>query len=328
VSGFIGAGDRATLAGGGSTFAATMVDEWARRYRSQAPNVDVRYEAIGSGAGLRRLADGTLDFAVTEALMSPGEVADAGWEGAAQVPLVGGGVAVAYNVPGVDGLRLAEDTIARIFSGAISRWDHPAIRRDNPGAQLPSTAVTAVHRSDISGTTLAFTRYLARAGQDVWAAGAGTSIEWPGGRAAAGSTGVVAAIGAVRGSIGYVAAGPARAARLQLASVRNAAGAFVEPAAVAVDSALFGASGSKEDLTLALPDRQESPTAYPITVISHLVFRLGLPGDKDTALRHFGAWILSEGQRSAARMGFAPLPLPLLVRTLEGLQNGGTKPSR
>ena len=328
VSEFIGSGDRATLAGGGSTFAATMVEEWARLYRSHAPEVDVRYEAIGSGAGIRRLVDGTSDFGVTEALMTREQGRAAGWEGAVQVPVLGGGVAVAYNLPGVEGLRLSEDTLARMFSGAISRWDHPAIRRDNPSAQLPSIAVTPVHRSDISGTTLAFTRYLVTAGRDVWAAGAGTSVEWPGGREAAGSAGVIATIGAARGGIGYVAVGPARAARLQLAGVRNTAGEFVEPTASAIDSALIGASGSEEDLTLTVPDRQESPTAYPITVISHLVFRLGLPADKDAALRHFGVWILSEGQRSVTRLGFTPLPLPLLVRTLEGLQNGGTRPSR
>lgn len=328
MSEFIGAGDRATLAGGGSTLAATMVEEWARLYRSHAPAVDVRYEAIGSGAGIRRLVEGASDFGVTEVPMTRGEERAAGWEGAVQVPVLGGGVAVAYNLPGVEGLRLAEDTLARIFSGAISRWDHPTIRRDNPGAQLPSIAVTPVHRSDVSGTTLAFTRYLSTAGRDVWAAGTGTSVEWPGGREAAGSAGVLGTIGATRGAIGYVAVGPARAARLQLAGVRNTAGEFVEPTASAIDSALIGAVGSEEDLTLTVPGRQESPTAYPITVISHLVFRPGLPPEKDAALRHFAAWILTEGQRSATRLGFTPLPLPLLVRTLEGVQNGGRKPSR
>ena len=328
VSNFIGAGDRATLAGGGSTFAATMVEEWARLYRGHAPGVDVRYEAIGSGAGIRRLVNRTLDFGVTEVPLTAEDERDAGWEGAVQVPVIGGGVAVVYNLPGVEGLRLSEGTLARIFSGVISRWDNPAIKRDNPGAQLPATTVIPVHRSEASGTTLAFTTYLATAGDDVWAAGAAASVEWPGGREAAGSAGVIAAVGAAQGTIGYVAAGLARAAQLQLAGVRNPAGAFVEPSAVAVDAALVGATGSKDHLVLTVPERQESPTAYPITMISHLVFRLGLPPDEDAALRHFGAWILSEGQRSATRLGFAPLPLPLLVRTLEGLQNGGMKPSR
>lgn len=325
MSDFIGAGDRATLAGGGSTFAATMVEEWARLYRGHAPDVDVRYEAIGSDAGIRRLVEGALDFGVTDAPMTAPEVRDAR---AVQVPVIGGGVAVAYNLPGVEGLRLSEGTLARIFSGGISRWDNAAIKRDNPSAQLPAIPVIPVHRSEASGTTLAFTTYLATAGSDVWPAGAGTSVEWPAGREAVGSAGVLAEIGAARGAIGYVAVGPARAARLQVAGVRNAAGAFIEPTAAAIDTALLGASGSNEDLTLAVPGRQESPTAYPITVISHLVFRLGLSPDKDAALRHFAAWVLAEGQRSASRLGFTPLPLPLLVRTLEGVQNGGRKPSR
>lgn len=324
----IGAGDRATLVGGGSTFAATMVDEWLRLYRRVAPGVDVRYEAIGSGAGIDRLASGASDFAVSEAPMTAEAQRAAGWEGQVRVPVVGGAVAVAYNLPGVEGLRLSEDTLARIFSGGISQWDDPAIRSENPGAQLPPTAVTAVRRSDASGTTLAFTRYLATAGSEVWAPGAGTSVDWPTGSDAAGSAGVLTAVGVTDGAVGYVAVGPARAARLQLASLRNPAGRFLAPTAVAVDAALLAASGSDDDLTLIVPDRQESPTAYPITAISHLLFRVGLPADKDAALRHLAAWILSEGQRSATRLGFAPLPLPLLVRTLEGLQNGGTQPSR
>jgi phosphate transport system substrate-binding protein len=323
-----GADDRAAFAGAGSTFAATMVDEWVRIYRTHAPGVDIRYDPIGSGAGIARLVSGRSDFAFSEVPMTVEEQRLAGWDQTVQVPVVGGAVAVVYNLPGVEGIRLSGDTLARIFSGAISRWDNAEIKRDNPGAQLPAIAVIPVHRAEASGTTLAFSRYLATAGRDVWAQGAGTSVVWPTGKEAVGTAGVVAAVGASRGAVGYAAAGPARTARLQLADLRNPAGAFLAPTAVAVDAALIAASGVEEDLTLTVPDRQESPTAYPITVISHLVFRVGLPSDKDAALRHFAEWILTEGQRSAARLGFAPLPLPLVVRTLEGVQNGGTKPSR
>jgi phosphate transport system substrate-binding protein len=328
VADLIGAGDRAVLAGGGSTLAASMVEEWATLYRQRAPGVDVRYDAIGSGAGVRHLIDRTADFAVSEAPMTAEEQRSAGWDEVVQVPVAGAAVAVAYNLPGVDDLHLSEDTLARIYSGAITRWDAAAIKRENPGAALPAMAVTTVHRSDSSGSTLAFTRYLLTAGHEVWTPGAGTSVDWPVGKEAAGTAGVVAAVGASRGAIGYVGAEPAHAARLQVATVRNAAGAFVAPTSVAVDTALLGATGFKENLTLTVPDRHESPTAYPVVAISHLVFPAGLAAEKDAALRHFAAWILTEGQRSTRRLGLAPLPLPLLVRTLEGLQNGGTKPSR
>lgn len=323
-----GADDRAELAGAGSTFAAPIVDEWVRLYRSRAPGVDIRYDPIGSGAGIVRLVSGRSDFALSEVPMTAEEQRLAGWDEAVQVPVVGGAVAVVYNLPGVQDLRLSEETLARIFAGSITRWDAPALRRDNPGTQLPSTAITTVHRSDLSGTTLAFTRYLAGAGADVWAQGSGMSVNWPGGREVAGSTAVVAAVSSSNGAVGYVSVGTARGPGLQVAHLRNAAGKFVAPTAVAVDAALFGAIGVDTDLTLRIPDRHESPSAYPITGITHLVFPVGLPADKDVALRHFGAWILSEGQRSVARVGLAPLPLPLLVRTLEGLQNGGIKPSR
>ncbi len=323
----VGAEDQATLAGAGSTFAATMVDEWARLYRRSAPGVDIRYEAVGSGMGIRRLTSGGAEFAVTEVPMTAREQQAAGWQ-AVQVPLVGGAVGLAYNLPGIEGLRLSEETLARIYSGGVSRWDHPAVKRDNPGMNLPATAVTAVHRAEVSGTTLAFTRYLSTAGPEVWAPGEGASVDWPTGTEAEGSAGVLAAVTSTVGAIGYVVAGPARDARLQLAHVRNAAGAFRAPTSTALDAALLGATGFKENLTLTVPVRQQSSTAYPITAISHLVFPVGLPADKDTAARHFVSWVLSEGQRVTTRLGFVPLPLPLLVRTLEGLQNGGIQPRR
>jgi phosphate transport system substrate-binding protein len=323
-----GADDRAALAGAGSTFAATMVNEWVQIYRTRAPGVDIRYDPIGSGAGIDRLVSGRSDFAFSEVPMTEEARRLAGWDEAVQVPVVGGAVAVVYNLPGVHELRLSEETLARIFAGAITRWDAPAVRRDNPGIQLPSTAITTVHRSDASGTTLAFTRYLATAGPDVWALTPGSSVTWPVGKGVAGSTAALAAVSSANGAVGYVSAATALGPALQAAQVRNPAGKFVAPTAAALDAAIISATGVETDLTLRVPDRQESPSAYPITVITHLVFPVGLPADKDTALRHFGAWILSEGQRSAARLGFAPLPLPLLVRTLEGLQNGGTKPSR
>ena len=324
-----GAGDRATLVGAGSTFAATMVDEWVRLYRQPAPGVDVRYEAVGSGAGVRRLTSGTVDFVVTEVPMTAEEQKGLGGEGeVVQLPVVGGAVAVAYNLPGIEGLRLSEDTLARIYSGGVTRWDHPTVRRDNPGTQLPPTPVRPVHRTDPGGATLAFTGYLGTAGPDVWVPGVGPSVDWPVGIGAAGSAGVLAAVAVTAGAIGYGPAGPARAARLGLANLRNPEGSFLAPNGPAVDSALIGASGFKENLTLSVPARQPSPTAYPVTAISHLVFRVGLPTEKDSALRNFAAWVLTEGQRSAVRLGFAPLPLPLLVRTLEGLQNGGVQPRR
>lgn len=323
-----GAADRATVAGAGSTFATAMVDEWVRQYRTHAPGVDIRYEPIGSGAGIGRLVAGRSDFALSEVPLTAQEQQLAGWDETVQVPVLGGAVAVVYNLPGVADVRLSEETLARIFSGGITRWDNAAIKRDNPGVELPSTPIATVHRSDASGTTLAFTRYLATAGSDTWSQTPALSVNWPVGREAAGSAGVLAAVTGSAGAIGYVSAGQARTMSLQMAQLRNASGSFVAPTALAVDTAMIGASGVDEDLTLRIPVRLASPMAYPITAITHLVFPVGLPADKDVALRHFAEWILTEGQRSATRLGFAPLPLPLLVRTLEGLQNGGTKPSR
>lgn len=322
-----GAGDKAVLRGAGSTFADPMVEEWMRLYRSAAPGVDIRFDAVGSVAGLRRVMSRSADFAFAGMPLSAEEQRVGAPRGVVQIPVLAGAVAVAYNLPGVAGLRLSEDTLARMYNGEVRRWDAAPVKRDNPGRQLPSTAVTVVHRSDGSGTTLAFSRYLATA-QDVWRLGAHDSLDWPTGTGASGSAGVLEAVAGAAGAIGYLAPGPALEARLQVASLRNGAGQFVAPTQVAIDAAMNGAAGFAENLTLTVPAVQEAPTAYPVVVVTHLVFLVGLPPDLDQALRHFGAWVLTEGQRSAIRLGYSPLPLPFAVRTLEGLQGGGLTPRR
>ncbi|MGI8807386.1 MAG: phosphate ABC transporter substrate-binding protein PstS [Acidimicrobiales bacterium] len=313
-----GAGDQATLSGAGATFPATLVQEWIKQYRSLAPGVTVNYQPIGSGAGIQQLTSKTVDFAGSDVPLKDSEVAATGGPGAVvQVPWTAGGVAVEYNLPGVDGLRLTPATLAGIFAGGITRWNDPAIRADNPSASLPAAGIQVVHRSDGSGTTQVFTDYLKAVAPEVWTFPSGK--DWPSataGTGAKGSDGVTAAVKQSIGAIGYAEPSYPKQALLGMATVRNEAGRFVGPDAKAVSAALAAATVNA-DGTLKLNFAPVSPEAYPISSTSYLMFyRSGADPAKDSALKHFAAWALTEGQESAEALDYAPLPEPVQVAAL------------
>jgi len=313
-----GANDQATLSGAGATFPATLVQEWIKEYRQLAPRVTVNYQPIGSGAGIQQLTSRTVDFAGSDVPLKPSEVAATGGPGAVvQIPWTAGGVAVEYNLPGVNGLRLRPATLAGIFAGRITRWDDPAIAADNPRAALPGSGIQVVHRSDGSGTTQVFTDYLAAAAPQVWTFPSGK--DWPAGTpgtGAKGSDGVTAAVKQAVGAIGYAEPSYPKQAGLGIASIRNPAGRFVTPEAHAVSAALAEAT-VKPDGSLSLEFTPADPDAYPISSASYVMFyrSYGDPA-KETALKHFTAWALTEGQSLAEGLDYAPLPDAVQARAL------------
>ncbi len=313
-----GANDQATLSGAGATFPATIVQEWIKQYRSLAPGVTVNYQAIGSGAGIQQLTSRTVDFAGSDVPLKDSEVAATGGPGAVvQVPWTAGGVAVEYNLPGVDGLRLRPASLAGIFAGRITRWNDSAIKADNPNASLPGSGIQVVHRSDGSGTTQVFTDYLKAVAPEVWTFPSGK--DWPSGTAgtgAKGSDGVTAAVKQSVGAIGYAEPSYPRQALLGVATVRNEAGRFLGPEANAVSAALAAATVNA-DGTLKLNFAPVSPEAYPISSPSYLMFYRTAPDPaKDAALKHFAAWALTDGQDLAEGLDYAPLPEPVQVAAL------------
>ncbi len=313
-----GANDQATLSGAGATFPATIVQEWIKQYRSLAPGVTVNYQAIGSGAGIQQLTSRTVDFAGSDVPLKDSEVAATGGPGAVvQVPWTAGGVAVEYNLPGVEGLRLRPATLAGIFAGGITRWNDSAIKADNPDASLPGSGIQVVHRSDGSGTTQVFTDYLKAVAPEVWTFPSGK--DWPSGTAgtgAKGSDGVTAAVKQSVGAIGYAEPSYPKQALLGVATVRNEAGRFLGPEANAVSAALAAATVNA-DGTLKLNFAPVSPEAYPISSPSYLMFYRTAPDPaKDAALKHFAAWALTDGQDLAEGLDYAPLPEPVQAAAL------------
>ncbi len=305
-----GRDDHATVAGAGSTFVATIVQEWIKRYGPVAPGVTLNYQPVGSGAGIQQLASRTVDFAGSDVALTAGEVAASGGPGAVvAVPWTAGGLAVEYNLPAVKELRLSPAALARIFAGSLTRWNDPAITADNPGAVLPARGIDVVHRSDGSGTTQVFTDYLRAAAPEVWTFGGGK--DWPAGTAgtgAKGSDGVTAAVKQSTGSIGYSEVSFPKQSGLGIALVRNQAGRFVGPAAASVSAAVAEAT-VKPDGTLALDYTPAGADAYPISTASYLLFYgAGADPGRSTALRHFAAWALTDGQALAEGLDYAPLP--------------------
>lgn len=317
-----GADDQATLSGAGATFPATIIQEWIKQYRPLAPGVTVNYQPIGSGAGIQQLVSRTVDFAGSDVPLKASEVEATGGAGAVvQIPWTAGGVAVEYNLPGVDGLRLTSQALAGIFAGRITKWNDPAIRAENPSASLPASGIQVVHRSDGSGTTQVFTDYLKAVAPDVWTYTSGK--DWPAdtpGTGAKGSDGVTAAVKQSVGAIGYAEPSYPKQAGLGIAEIRNAAGRFVGPEARAVSAALSAAT-VRPDGSLALNFTAPNPEAYPISSASYLMFyRAASDAGRDTALRHFAEWALTDGQELAEDLDYAPLPEPVQVAALAAVK--------
>jgi phosphate transport system substrate-binding protein len=317
-----GRNDSATLAGAGSTFVATIVQEWIKQYGPQAPGVTVNYQPVGSGAGIQQLSSKTVDFAGSDVPLKDSEVAATGGPGAVvEIPWTAGGLAVEYNLPGVKDLRLSPVALAGIFAGSVTRWNDPAIKSDNPGAALPATGISVVHRSDGSGTTQVFTDFLRAAAPELWAFPSGK--DWPAGTAgtgAKGSDGVTASVKQTAGSIGYSEVSFPKQAGLGVALVGNKAGTFLGPAAKAVSAALAEATVNT-DGTLKLNYTPAGAGAYPISTTSYLLFyRAGADAARDVALRHFAEWVLTDGQGLAESIDYAPLPANVLGPALAAVK--------
>jgi phosphate transport system substrate-binding protein len=304
-----GVNDKATVAGAGSTFVATMLQEWIKQYKTVAPGVSINYQSVGSGAGVQQLTAKTVDFAGSDGALKPQEQAATGGPGAVlQIPWIAGGVAVEYNLPGVKDLKLSAPTVAGIFMGKITKWDDAAIKGDNGGTAPSSLGIQVAHRSDGSGTTQVFTEFLKAAAPDAWTIGSGKDVPWTTGTGAKGSDGVTANVKQVPGAIGYAEVSYPMQASLGTALIKNTAGQFVGPTAKGVTAAIAKAQVNP-DLTLKLSYTTDDPAAYPISTTTYLMFYRDIPDQaKAVALKHFATWALTDGQKLAEGLNYAPMP--------------------
>ncbi|MGI5285717.1 phosphate ABC transporter substrate-binding protein PstS [Nonomuraea polychroma] len=304
----------ASISGSGSTAQKGAMDAWRAEFHRMHPDLQVNYQAHGSGNGIRDFIAGATAFAGSDVAMHPHEQAQANrrcGNRAVHLPMVVGPIAVAYNLPSMPDLKLSPTTLAGIFSGRITRWDAREIAADNRGKRLPHAGIRVFHRSDDSGTTHNFTTYLKAAGR--WPDE--PSMKWNrAGHGVAGSSGIAEAVQHTEGSIGYVEYGFASNARLSTAKVRNASGQFVALSPQSATKALEGAMivGDGGDLVVEFDYMATGKGAYPIVLVT---YEITCGQDADPLAQAFLRYAASNaGQSYLALYGYAPLPQDLLTK--------------
>ena len=306
------AGEAQKLDGAGATFPAVIYTKLFDEYK-KVTGVEVNYQAIGSGGGIKGIQDMTVDFGATDGFMNDTQLKDAKGGALLHIPVVMGAVVATYNIPELPStgkaLNFSPDTLAGIFLGTITKWNDPKIAADNAGVTLPAKDIVTVHRADGSGTTYIFTDYLANVSAD-WKTkvGFGNSVNWPGGLGAPGNAGVAGEIKNNPYSIGYVELIYAIQQKLGYANMKNKAGKYVTASLQAVSDAAANSKALPADMRASIVNA-DGDTSYPISGFTwQLVYQKLTDKAKATALTRLLWWETHDGQKFAADLGYAPLP--------------------
>ncbi|MDQ3848367.1 MAG: phosphate ABC transporter substrate-binding protein PstS, partial [Thermoproteota archaeon] len=348
-----------TINGAGATFPFPLIDTWRVEYQAVNPSVNINYQSIGSGGGVKQFTERTVDFGASDAPLTQEEIQALSSSTPVHIPETIGSVVAAYNIQGIDkGLRLTGPVLADIFAGKITKWDDPRIKELNPDLPLPSGAdIVTVHRSDGSGTTFIWTTYLSEQSPE-WnqTIGAGKSIQWSGGGLGAqGNEGVSSTIKSTPNSIGYVELTYALTTDMDYASLKNKAGNFVEPTLDSTQAAAQSAiimnntgdtssnstnstsSATATNTTITLPSGDQSWThvtlldapganSYPIASFSYLLLYKELSTNIDSmekaqALAQFVNWAITDGQQYASTLHYVPLPESIVQHNQQTLRS-------
>lgn len=300
-----------TLSGAGSTFINPVMGRWTQDFQQAHPNVQINYQSIGSGGGIQQVKAGTVDFGASDAPLSDQDLA--GMPPVVQFPESAGPVCVTYNLDGLSKpLQLSSDALAGIFLGKITSWQDPILKKDNPGQNLPKDKITVVHRAESSGTTAAFTTYLAAVSPE-WKTkvGQGKSVSWPVGLGGKGSEGVTGQVKQLPGAISYVELTYATQNSLPVAAIKNQAGNYVLPSTDTTTAAIGAfADALAKDLRSPIANPPASAAnGYPISTLTFLIIPKDGPDvQKRTALKQFLQYVVADGQTSAGSLNYAPLP--------------------
>jgi phosphate transport system substrate-binding protein len=298
-----------TLNGAGATFPYPMYSKWFSEYHKAHSDIQINYQSIGSGGGIRQVLAGTVDFGASDGPMTDEQLSQAKTR-ILHIPTVMGAVVPAYNIPGISGeVKFTAQALAGIFLGKITTWNDKAITSANPGMDFPNQPIIVVHRSDGSGTSFIFTDYLTKVSSD-WAAGPskGTSVKWPVGLGGKGNEGVAGMIRQMQGSIGYVELIYAVQNKITYGSVKNSSGAFVKASLDSVTAAAASVKNMPADYRVSITNAA-GKEAYPISSFTWLL----IPAQsKDAAkgkiIQDFLGWMLDNGQTMTADLSYAPLP--------------------
>ncbi len=303
-----------TLNGAGATFPYPIYSKWFNEYHNLHSNIQINYQSIGSGGGIRQVQAGTVDFGATDGPMTDEQISQSKVK-VIHLPTVLGAVVPAYNIPGVNAeLKFTPDVLADIYLGKITKWNDGRISKVNPGVNFPDQNITVVHRSDGSGTTYIFTDYLSKVSND-WknGAGKGTSVKWPVGIGGKGNEGVAGSIRQLPGSIGYIELIYALQNKIPFGTVQNSSHNFIK---ASLESTTAAAEGVKmpADFRVSITN-PSGKNAYPIASFTWLLIPTN-PGDanKGKILKDFLGWMLDQGQTMVQALSYAPLPKAVVAQ--------------
>jgi phosphate transport system substrate-binding protein len=294
----------------GATFPYPIYNKWFTEYNQIHPNVKINYQSIGSGGGITQTSEGTVDFGASDMPVTDDKIAAAKVK-FMHIPTVLGAVVPIYNIPGVSKvLNFSGDVIADIYLGKITKWNDPRLVKDNPGANLPDTAILPVYRSESSGTTFIFTDYLSKV-SPAWktTVGNNSAVKWPAGIGAKGNEGVAGMVRQTPGSLGYVELIYALSNNMSYGAVKNAAGKFLQGSPEGVTAAAAASAKTMPaDYRVSITNAPGA-ASYPISSFTYLLIPLKFADPaKGAAVKDFLNWMLEHGESEAAGMHYAPLP--------------------
>jgi phosphate transport system substrate-binding protein len=302
-------GQSTQLNGAGATFPYPIYSKWFSEYNKLHSDVQINYQSIGSGGGIRQVLNGTVDFGASDGPMTDEQLKQSKVK-ILHIPTVLGAVVPAYNVPGVtEEIKFTPEILAGIYLNRIVKWNDPAIASANPGVKLPDQGIIVIYRSDGSGTTYIFTDYLSKVSKD-WASGVGkgTSVKWPNGVGGKGNEGVAGQVRQLQGSIGYVELIYAVQNKISYGLLKNASGNFVKATLETVTEAAASAPSMPADFRVSITNAP-GKTAYPISSFTWLLIpEQSKDPKKGKILADFLNWMATDGQKMTTQLSYAPLP--------------------
>ena len=321
-AGAMAQGGQILLNAAGATFPFPIYSKWFDEYHKAHPNVQINYQSIGSGGGIRQLSDKTVDFGASDGPMTDDQIKQAGFP-ILHFPTVLGADIPSYNVKGVQSdLNFTPEALAGIFLGKITKWNDPAIASANPGVNLPKDDIVVIHRSDGSGTTYIWTDYLSKISPE-WQqkVGKATSVNWPVGLGGKGNEGVSALIEQTPGAIGYIELIYAIQNHMSYGKVKNAAGVFIKADLAGVSAAAAAvAKTMPEDFRVSITDPPTNKAAYPIASFTWLLIpQKFADATKRDAVKDFLKWMMIDGQKDCEPLAYAQLPKDVVAMELKAI---------
>jgi phosphate transport system substrate-binding protein len=322
VAAFTAAQGQVLLNAAGATFPYPIYSKWFDQYHTAHPNVQINYQSIGSGGGIRQLLDKTVDFGASDGPMNDDQLKQASVP-ILHFPTVLGADVPSYNVAGLQAeLNFTPEALSGIFLGKVTKWNDPAIASANPGVKLPGDDIVVVHRSDGSGTTYIWTDYLSKVSPEwMQKAGKGTSVNWPVGLGGKGNEGVASLIQQTPGSLGYVELIYAIQNHMSYGKVKNAAGAFVKADLASVSAAAAAvAKEMPDDFRVSITDPPNNKAAYPISSFTWLLIPSKFTDTaKRDVVKDFLKWMMTDGQNSCEALAYAKLPKEVVAKEMKAI---------